>query len=112
VIAHGKSRNMARMLAHASFSLAARTLAASAACIALVSLRAPPLQAAPLDVPALHALQFAEQQLTASVAEVNDPTRFPRSTLSDGSWRTEDSGAWTSGFFPGCLWLKIGRAHV
>jgi unsaturated chondroitin disaccharide hydrolase len=39
------------------------------------------------------------------VAEVDNPSRFPRSTLADGSWRLEDSGSWTSGFFPGCLWL-------
>ena len=109
MIAHGESRNMARMLAHAPFSFVARTLAASAACVALAGLLALPLRAAPLVVPADHALQFAEQQLTATVSEVNDPTRFPRSTLSDGSWRIEDSGAWTSGFFPGCLWLMFQR---
>jgi unsaturated chondroitin disaccharide hydrolase len=58
------------------------------------------------------ALQFAEQQLTASVAEVVDPWRFPRSTLSDGSWKTETSSSWTSGFFPGCLWFQYERTSL
>ena len=51
-----------------------------------------------------HAFAYAEQQLAATVAEVST-TRFPRSTLPSGSWSTVASGDWTSGFFPGCLWL-------
>jgi len=60
--------------------------------------------AQPLDSLVNHGLQFAQQQLQKSVAEVKDTTRFPRSTQSDGSWKIKDSGSWTSGFFPGCLW--------
>jgi hypothetical protein len=63
-----------------------------------------PLYAQNLDSLAVHSLQFAQQQLAKTVSEVNDPTKFPRSTRDDGSWSTEKSGDWTSGFFPGCLW--------
>jgi unsaturated chondroitin disaccharide hydrolase len=61
-----------------------------------------------LDSLVTHALQFAAQQLATSATTVNDPTRFPRSTLADGSWKLEDSGDWTSGFFAGCLWQIHG----
>ncbi|MFB0517042.1 MAG: glycoside hydrolase family 88 protein [Candidatus Neomarinimicrobiota bacterium] len=39
-----------------------------------------------------------------TVIEIADTTRFPRSTLDDGTWYTKSSSSWTSGFFPGCLW--------
>jgi unsaturated chondroitin disaccharide hydrolase len=77
--------------------------------LALFGPLAASLEARTLDPPTQHALDFAAQQLTASVAEVGSPTRFPKSTLADGSWSTEDSGTWTSGFFPGCLWLMFQR---
>lgn len=51
-----------------------------------------------------HSFQFGKQQLENTVLEINDVTRFPRSTKEDGSWITKDSDSWTSGFFPGCLW--------
>lgn len=62
------------------------------------------LPAQNLDSLVLHSLQFAQHQLENTVYEVGDTTRHPRSTLEDGSWKTKDSGSWTSGFFPGCLW--------
>ncbi len=57
-----------------------------------------------LDSLVNHSLQFAQQQLSNTVTEVGDTTRFPKSTGQDGCWQTKDSGTWTSGFFPGCLW--------
>lgn len=57
-----------------------------------------------LDSLVLHALKFAGQQLRQSVAEINDSTKFARSTLPDGSWKTSGAREWTSGFFAGCLW--------
>ena len=57
-----------------------------------------------LDSLVNHCLEFAGNQLGATVIEIDDTTRFPRSTLSDGSWSTKSSSSWASGFFPGCLW--------
>lgn len=51
-----------------------------------------------------HALEFARQQLKKSVAEIQDTTKFARSTMPDGSWKTTAAREWTSGFFPGALW--------
>ena len=72
--------------------------------LAILGMLSSAVPAQNLDPLATHALEFAGTQLAASVADVDDPSRFPRSTLADGSWRLEDSGSWTSGFFPGCLW--------
>jgi len=63
-----------------------------------------PLSAQDLDSLVNHSLEFAKQQLVNTVAEVNNSALFPRSTLEDGSWKVKNSGSWTSGFFPGCLW--------
>jgi hypothetical protein len=54
-----------------------------------------------------YGLDFARQQVAASVHEVDDPSRFPRVTATDGSWITKSAGSWTSGFFPGCLWFMF-----
>ncbi|MBW2524291.1 MAG: glycoside hydrolase family 88 protein [Deltaproteobacteria bacterium] len=51
-----------------------------------------------------HALDFAEQQLAAAVAEVGHFAQYPE-TAEDGAWTQVDAAAWTSGFFAGCLWL-------
>ncbi len=53
-----------------------------------------------------HALKFADQQLRRSIAEIRDSTRFARSTMPDGSWKTSEASEWTSGFFPGALWYQ------
>ena len=59
-----------------------------------------------LDSLVSHAMRFAQRQLRQTVAELGDSVRIPRSTLADGSWRTSQPREWTSGFFPGCLWLE------
>ncbi|UCD39061.1 MAG: glycoside hydrolase family 88 protein [Fidelibacterota bacterium] len=50
------------------------------------------------------ALQFAERQLVATVAQLGDTTRYPYRTRNDTSWYTRTAGSWVSGWFPGCLW--------
>jgi unsaturated chondroitin disaccharide hydrolase len=62
-----------------------------------------------LDSLVSHALQFAGQQYRQAVAEINDSSRFARITAEDGSWQTTAAREWTSGFFPGCLWLLNER---
>ena len=57
-----------------------------------------------LDALVSHALKFAQQQARQTVSEINDSTKFARSTMPDGSWKTTAARDWTSGFFPGCLW--------
>ncbi|MCX6144856.1 MAG: glycoside hydrolase family 88 protein [Ignavibacteriales bacterium] len=51
-----------------------------------------------------YALDFAKQQLKQSVGEIQDSTKYVRTTLPDGSWKTTRARDWTSGFFPGALW--------
>ncbi len=61
---------------------------------------------APRDVAAAHALNYANQQLTATAAGM-DPTLSPNTTQADGTWLTvlnDDQFGWTQGFFPGANW--------
>ena len=50
------------------------------------------------------ALEFAETQLVATVAEIADSTRYPAYAATGGYWVTTTCEIWTSGFFPGSLW--------
>ena len=55
---------------------------------------------------------FAGQQLLRA-NEGLIPSQHPRSTRVDGRWSTVTAADWTSGFYPGCLWLlyeKTGDA--
>jgi hypothetical protein len=52
----------------------------------------------------MHGLMFAGQQLKRTALEITDSTKFVRSTMPDGSWKTSGAREWTSGFFPGALW--------
>ncbi len=61
-------------------------------------------QVEPLGDILRRSLQFAGRQLEATVLDMGDSTRFPRSTRPDGSWNTVHARDWTAGFFPGMLW--------
>jgi len=50
---------------------------------------------------------FGRTQLRRAVAELGDSLRYPRSTQPDGTWKTGKIRDWTSGFFPGSLWLAF-----
>ncbi len=52
-----------------------------------------------------NALRISCKHLETSVLEVKDSTRFPSYATHDLQWSYFDSGGWTSGFYPGCLWL-------
>jgi unsaturated chondroitin disaccharide hydrolase len=52
-------------------------------------------------------LELARERLAATAAAV-PPDRYPAWTGPDGMWTTTGSKAWTSGFFPGTLWLAYG----
>lgn len=52
-----------------------------------------------------NALKVSFKHLESSVVEVSDSTRFPAYAPRDLQWTYFKSGGWTSGFYPGCLWL-------
>ncbi|WP_310393768.1 glycoside hydrolase family 88 protein [Hymenobacter sp.] len=56
-------------------------------------------------VPVKAALQTAQTHLATLAQTKMPPGRYPRSTAKDGSLATVESPDWTSGFFPGSLWL-------
>jgi len=47
----------------------------------------------------------AAEQYRGMVADIPGMAKYPRTTLEDGSLRLVGPGDWTSGFFPGSLWL-------
>jgi unsaturated chondroitin disaccharide hydrolase len=53
------------------------------------------------------AQRFAKRQLMASIQYFGDSLRYPRSSAMDGRWNCVPPSDWTSGFFPGCLWLMF-----
>jgi unsaturated chondroitin disaccharide hydrolase len=77
--------------------------------LALATVTARPAAAEdPLEAAIRHAWDFAAQQLDRAVKSI--PTdRYPRMTTSTGNWETTSPSAWTSGFFPGALWLMFER---
>jgi len=48
---------------------------------------------------------FAQMQYSMMLKTIGDTDRNPRTTNEDGSIKLVPSRDWTSGFFPGCLWL-------
>ncbi len=50
-------------------------------------------------------LLFAETQMDKTVTRLGSFSSFPRSTGETGLWSTRSASDWTSGFFPGELWL-------
>ena len=71
----------------------------------LTTLSLSTVRAGDLDARLDHALRFARLQLKNSVRALHDPTRYPRSSGLEGGWTVVPPSDWTSGFFPGCLWL-------
>ena len=43
--------------------------------------------------------------MAEKLKDVPDTACFPRSTKPDGSYRLENGKDWTSGFYPGSMWL-------
>ncbi|MFZ1073595.1 MAG: glycoside hydrolase family 88 protein [Verrucomicrobiia bacterium] len=60
---------------------------------------------APVTTPELSRLfQFSAIQLSNTVVQMGSTNLYPRSTLTNGMWKTVNNSDWTSGFFPGSLW--------
>ena len=81
-------------------------LAAIVLAVLLVYFSAPTVQGQSASGCTDAALTLAENQLTDTLAYTST-TEFPNETNpSNGNkWNLTNSGAWTSGFFPGWLWL-------
>lgn len=55
-----------------------------------------------------NAVRISDSQLlymAEQLKNVPDTACFPRSTKPDGSYRLEEATDWTSGFYPGSMWL-------
>ena len=64
--------------------------------------------AAPLGLPGIGLdLSFVEAQASKTLASLGSPTgsNYPRYGGETGTWKTVGASDWTSGFFPGELWL-------
>lgn len=48
--------------------------------------------------------EFAGEQLSATALTL-DTNEYPKHTIDYSDWYTTAPSMWTSGFFPGCLWL-------
>jgi Glycosyl Hydrolase Family 88. len=53
-----------------------------------------------------HILNYCDEQIRSTVQTIHSDTVFPRSIGTNSKlWKTTDFGDWTSGFWPGILWL-------
>jgi PKD repeat protein len=58
-----------------------------------------------------HDFEFAAHQLDATIRAISS-TSYPSNTSSTGSWKTTSASSWTSGFFPGALWLMFEQSGL
>jgi unsaturated chondroitin disaccharide hydrolase len=52
------------------------------------------------------AIAYSLSQLESSLDEIS-PDHYPIRTRGNGIWDVTSASAWTSGFFPGCLWYAF-----
>jgi unsaturated chondroitin disaccharide hydrolase len=62
------------------------------------------------DTLARSTLRVVVRRVSAT-ARSHEVGAFPSITDQDGVWKTTPAKAWTSGFFPGSLWLAYQRTH-
>ena len=54
---------------------------------------------------------FSNLRLKASIKSIGSSTQYPRNApQTGGKWGLVGSSDWTSGFFPGCLWLAYEKS--
>lgn len=70
-------------------------------------LAAAPAKAAPIDLAGINAmLDLAQSRVSQALIDLaGDTTRFPHAHGESWPWKTVGADDWTSGFFPGTLWL-------
>jgi unsaturated chondroitin disaccharide hydrolase len=49
-------------------------------------------------------VKFCSQKLLTCINEIPEG-KYPIRTKGQGEWKLTEPSEWTSGFFPGCLWL-------
>jgi unsaturated chondroitin disaccharide hydrolase len=54
-----------------------------------------------------NAMAVSFNHLEKSVVEIKDRTKYPSYAPHDLQWNFTNSSVWTSGFYPGCLWLAF-----
>ena len=82
-----------------------RILPAALVTVALIHVSCNPcLIKGRTDNPVRKARSFALSQLKKSLNEI-PAGRFPIRTEGSGAWELTPPTTWTSGFYPGCLWL-------
>jgi unsaturated chondroitin disaccharide hydrolase len=71
-----------------------------------VAFSGPISRADPIDMTIQNDLKFIAQQAHATVGSLSSAAAaFPEANGQNGKWSTTNATAWTSGFFPGELWL-------
>jgi unsaturated chondroitin disaccharide hydrolase len=60
------------------------------------------------DTMLTNAWSFSLARLKSTMSAITDTTKFPRSASQ--TWTTVASSDWTSGFYPGCLWLAYEKS--
>jgi len=55
--------------------------------------------------------QESLERLTLSVETIQDSSRYPSYGTENLDWQLRNSEDWTSGFFPGCLWLAYAGSE-
>ncbi|ACB73606.1 glycoside hydrolase family 88 protein [Opitutus terrae] len=61
----------------------------------------------PLDRLVDAAVKTSLERLARSTEEVGTAERYPTYATQEQKWKLEGSSDWTSGFYPGCLWLAF-----
>jgi unsaturated chondroitin disaccharide hydrolase len=82
-----------------------RLLRMIVACSVTIALMSQTAISQNLDSLARQAVAYSKAQLAKSVRLYSDSLRYPRSAGGDSLWKTVEPRDWTSGFFPGCLWI-------
>ena len=72
---------------------------------ALIAVSAPLARAQAINMAGIQSdLAFIEQQAQKTLASLT-PGKYPQANGQTGTWNTTNASQWTSGFFPGELWL-------
>src|SRR4051812_8290206 len=95
---------------HVLTAAAARRLLSLLVALAALLAAATAAVAAVPSADAQRIVDRATASLGRSAAKLG-ARQYPQVTSSAGQWQTTGASDWTSGFFPGSLWLMYDRTH-